>query len=223
VAIFENLGSNGGGDFLPLAIYDARAGRLFKVERSLQGGQWVSDRIDITNEKPSFVFDFGSIEAGWGAFTPQGPSWAMVPYGQLIPERPTKDHKQTIRVKLYSPKYLDGVRELAANAKCVLGAINELHDRFLAAPEAAQGKVPVVRLTGSVPITTKNTMGVSTNYAPVFEIVQWVDRPAELGDRTVPPPKPKTNGLAQHAQAKPSNHVPPPPPQAAAAAEEMPF
>lgn len=225
MAIFGNVGNGrgAGGDFLPLVIYDARAGRLFKVERAVESGQWVSNRVDITNEQPTFVFDFGSIEAGWLAFTPQGPNWVGVPYGRLQPERPTEEHKLACRVKIYSPKHLDGVREFSATAKCVLSAIDALHDLFEVAPEAVAGKVPVVKLAGSTPVITKNTMGQSTNYAPVFTIEAWVDRPSELGPRTVPPPKPKGGGVACPARAAPANHVPPPPQAAAPSEEGLPF
>jgi hypothetical protein len=70
----------------------------------------------------------------------------------------------------------------------VINAINDLHTQFEAAPEAAEGKVPVVELSGSTPVTTKGPQGSSTNYSPVFKIVAWADRPAELGERTVPAP-----------------------------------
>jgi hypothetical protein len=230
MAIFGNLGNGqGGGDFLPLAIYDARAGRLFKVERSLQGGQWTSERVDITNEQPSFVFDFGSIEAGWLAFSPQGPHWVGAPYGKLQPERPSDDHKLACKVKIYSQKYLGGVREFSATAKCVLSAIDALHDIFEAAPEAATGKVPVVKLTGSTAVVTKGTMGTSTNYAPKFVIEQWVDRPEALGSRTVPPPggaKAVPLAPAKPAPAHPAapaGHVPPPGKTQIEPQEQLPF
>ena len=44
----------------------------------------------------------------------------------------------------------------------------------------ATGKLPKVKLTGSQPIKFKS--GTSTN-VPVFEIVEWVDRPMQLEAR----------------------------------------
>jgi hypothetical protein len=47
-----------------------------------------------------------------------------------------------------------------------------------------QGLLPVVRLSGTVPVVTtgkNNGQPVSsTNYQPVWQIVKWVPRPVEL-------------------------------------------
>lgn len=201
---FSNTSSN--GEIVARVQYDARAGRLFKVEREQDaGGAWSSDKIDITSQNPTFIVDMGSIEIGWLAFTATGPSFALAPLGSPFPERPTPEHKQGFRVKLFSPKNLDGLRELASSAKVVMAALDDLHSSFEIAPEAAQGKVPVVQLTGATPVVSKGKGGTSTNYAPIFKIVSWADRPADLGERTVPVPG--ARAAAPVSAPAPTNHV----------------
>ena len=58
---FSNTGtSSGGGDFLPIVKYDARAGRFFRVDRE----DGVSTPVDITRSFKA-VFDFENVETGW--------------------------------------------------------------------------------------------------------------------------------------------------------------
>ena len=40
--------SSGGGDFLPIVKYDARAGRFFRMDRVDTGSGFESDPVDIT-------------------------------------------------------------------------------------------------------------------------------------------------------------------------------
>lgn len=216
-----------GGDFLPICAWDARAGRFFRVEREQQSdGSWMSNKLDITNSQPSFVADFGSISVGYIAFTPTGPSFELVPLGSPLPAKPTPDHKQGMRLKLFSPKNFGGagLREFASSAKSVLNAIDVLHSEFEAAPEAAAGQLPVVKLEGSTAVTTKGPQGNVTSYAPVLRIISWVERPTDLGERTVPAPRAGARTSAPPAQppaAPPANHVPPPAPKAAEPKKEM--
>jgi hypothetical protein len=67
-------------------------------------------------------------------------------------------------------------REFSSTAGCVIEAVDALHDAFMAAPESGQGKLPVVKMLDTVPVKS----GQSTNYKPVFQIIAWKDRPAEL-------------------------------------------
>jgi hypothetical protein len=195
-----------GGDRLPVLKYDARAGRLFLMDRVEHNGEWSTDQRELDTNAASFVMDFGSVEVGWFLF-PKGaaPMMVTVPFGQPIPPQPAavgtvkddrtgkerpNNFRQGFRVKVAGKALAapDGgiVRELAANANVTIEGLNDLHTAFEAAPEAAAGKIPVVKLARSVPTKA----GQSTNYKPVFEIVTWADRPTDiLGPRTVPPPK----------------------------------
>ena len=57
-------------------------------------------------------------------------------------------------MQLYAQKLLGGVREFASTAKVVIAAMDALHNAFEAAPERAQGLVPVVTMSGTEPVTT---------------------------------------------------------------------
>lgn len=231
VAVAQN---SGGGDRLPVLKYDARAGRFFLMDRVENAGVWETVQTELPIATATFVIDFGSVEVGWFLF-PKGaaPMMVTVPFGQPLPPQPAavgtttdertgkerpNNFKMGFRVKA-AGKALAGtvngtVRELAANAGVTIEGLNDLHTAFEAAPEAAAGKVPVVKVAQVIP--TKS--GQSTNYKPVFEIVTWADRPVDmLGPRTVPPPA-----------AKPVVTLPPSAPAAGVASakvlnDEIPF
>lgn len=205
--------SGNGGDFLPIIKYDAKAGRLFVVERT-QGAQgWETQNHDITMSQPSFMIDFANIEVGWISFGNGAPSFVMTKVGQPLAPRPSNDHKQGFRVRCYATTAWKGTREFAHTAKAVLGVIDALHTEVMAAPETAQGKLPVVRLTNVKEVATQTPHGVNRNYAPVLEIVGWADRPADFGDKPA-----ATNGNGHATAPAPQATPPAPPPPMAAPA-----
>lgn len=196
----------GGASFMPILKYKATSGRLYLVQRTQDSrGEWVSSDEDITRKEPEFAADFGSIEVGWFDFGTGGaPVKVCVPVGQPLPPRPDAKRENAqgkmtyafsagFRLKcagrdLKSP---DGqyVREFSSNAKTVTKAIDDLHTAFEAAPEAARGLIPVVKFVDAKEATIETPKGKLTFYAPVFEIVKWVERSVDvLGPRTVPPP-----------------------------------
>ncbi|MCA0318210.1 MAG: hypothetical protein LCH88_09090 [Proteobacteria bacterium] len=165
----------GGGDFLPVLKYNAKAGRLFRVDRVDQGGEWVTDEVDITQDG-KFVMDLDHIETGWMLFSAgMAPDIRTVLIGQDAGQRPSDKHKMGFRVMVkLGPNCGGDVREFTASAASVIDAMNTLHDAYLA--EREEGKLPVVRIARVVAEKSKH----GTNYAPVFEIVQWVPRPKDL-------------------------------------------
>lgn len=184
-------GGNGGADRTPYVKYDARAGRMFRVDRVEVNGAWQSNQVDVTNNF-SAVFDFANIEVGWLNYSDQGPLKAMAVLGKApIPARPDGVNdkgkpafRQGFNIMLAMPKDQGGgVRELNSNAGCVIEAVDELHDAFTASAESKLGKLPVVRLLSATPVKS----GQSTNYKPVFEIVSWVDRPPALNGQSAAP------------------------------------
>jgi hypothetical protein len=219
------------GDFTPVLAYKANQGRLYVRDRVQDaGGQWETTETEVTQAQPPFAVDFGSLQVGWCHFVAgAAPQWAMVPYGQPMPERPVSpgnddkgkalNYRQGFKV-LVAGNAIGGVRELAGNSAALITGMNELHSQYEAAPEAAMGKIPVVKLVNTIPVKT----GQSTNFQPVFVIQAWVDRPDILGPRTVAAPKagPAPRPTPQPAPA--ASTVRPEPARAAAMADnEMPF
>jgi hypothetical protein len=234
-------GSDGGsssGEFLGRINVDARTGFWTITKRIQKDGMWTNDTTPPF-QTPTMLMDFGSLEVGHIKIG-SPPAFMLVPMGQPIPpqpqemqegrpgEKPRKAFQPGFRIKVMSQKtFGDGdAYYFSANSKTVVGAVEALWLQFCASPEAAAGKVPVVNVTGSAKLKKDTPQGASTFFAPIFAIAQWVDRPAVLGDRTVPPPAARAAqpAAAPAPSAPPANHVPPPAaaPQAASA-EALPF
>jgi len=179
--------SSGSGDFIPFVKYDARAGRLFRVDRIQVNGAFESRDVDITREA-AFVVDLANIKVGWINYTTQGPIKQLAILGQApIPPRPADVNaegkpafRQGFEVNLSLAKNCAGdgapLRTLSSAAGCVIEAMDALHDAYSVAAESKTGKLPVVRIADTVPVKS----GQSTNYKPIFEVTAWVDRPPSL-------------------------------------------
>jgi hypothetical protein len=177
------------GDRRPIVKYDARS-RMFSLPERLQqpDGTWITRTQDLTS--PVFVFDFPTLEVGWMGFPGGRPDFRMsaFPLDQqltggtpTLPTRPADLNEQgnpvfNMGFRLTVLMVNRQVREFSHSALCVYSAFSKLHDQFIAAPEAKAGQVPVVQVAGYEAIKGK----MSTNYAPVFKIGKWIDRPAEL-------------------------------------------
>lgn len=212
------LPTAGGGERVPIIKYDARAGRIFRVDRTQNAaGAWDSANVEITQIFQA-VFDLEKIELGWLHFPTNGaPDMALAPYGQPIPAKPSPNHRAGFRVNVLLGKAAGGdVREMAANASASIAGMDELHDAYLAAVKANPGKLPVVRLAGTKMITSQGKAQSSTNFQPVWEIVAWVDRPEKLSEaaiaalRSGAPKEAAATGGADPAAAAPP--APPPVP-----------
>jgi hypothetical protein len=157
--------------------------------------------------------DFENIEVGFIHF-PAGaaPEFRVAPIGQPMPEKPNANFKQGIRMMLKLGKDCGGdVREISSTAKAMLGAFDTCHTEYLAGVKDNAGKLPVVSLETTIPIVTqgRDPSGQAvktTNYAPVFKIVSWVDRPADLVF------SPKNGGGAAPAPVQAAPSVPTSPP-----------
>ena len=209
LGINTQVSTGDGGDFTPLILYMAREGRFYKRERVASGSAGFENEDIELPAGTKMAFDFGSISVGWMRFAPgMAPSFAIAPLGAPLPAAPDKEHRQGFRMFVHLGKG-GGKREFATTAKTVLGAVDDLHGQFEAAAEAKAGKIPIVEFTGGQRIVTENRHGSQTNFRPNFRIVSWIDRPADLGPRTVPAP-------GGTATTKPTNgagnprHAPPP-------------
>lgn len=219
----SNTGSTG-EDFLPLLTYNAKAGRM-KISQRVEGpGGWQTQESDITAQQPAFVFDLETVKVGWLFFKAgMAPVKAVVPIGQPLPPQPagnfgTDDRGNPLKPRQGFVMHVLGTdrvkREFSANAGTIIGAIDDLHTTYTTAPEAKEGKLPVVKFTGATEVKSK----FGSNYAPVFQIVQWVPRPAELAigaaaPASPPPPPPPAADFG----------APPSSPTGAAIGDALPF
>ena len=167
-----------GGDFLPICKYDARAGRVFRMDRE----DGVNTPHDITRNFKA-VFDMENIEVGWINF-PVGaaPDFQLVPLGEEVPPvGPTPGHRQGCRIVIKLGAEVGGdCREMASTAGAYLDGFNALHDAYLEGVKKNPGKLPVVTLLETIAVESGSGAKKSTNYQPQFEIVSWVARPKDL-------------------------------------------
>ncbi len=221
-----NTDGGSGGEYLGRIQYDARSG-FFKTVKRVQGPDGYGNEEGQPSPTTQFAVDFGTLEVGYSKIA-SPPVFMVAPYGQPVPAQPeemgapdpktgkvTKAFKPCFRLKVCSPAtFGDGdAYYFSSNSKGVLNAVDSLYQQFLTASEAAAGKVPVVRVAKSTAIKTTGKHGTSTNYAPDFTIVQWIDRTEAMGERTVAVPGASTPRAASPAAApspSPSRHVPPP-------------
>jgi hypothetical protein len=174
--------------------YDARAGRLFRVDRTQSDGSWESNTVEIT---PVFqaVMDLENIELGWLYFPTNGaPEIDVAPYGKPIPPKPSDKARPGYRVHMKLGKQAGGdIREMAANAAVSIAGMDALHDLYLKDRAGHPGELPVVRLekTTAIVTTGKGQDGKpvsSQNYQPVWQIVGWAKRPDDLLPPGAQPP-----------------------------------
>jgi hypothetical protein len=194
------LPSQSSGSGKPYLKYDGRAGRLHRVDRA-QGadGMWSSTEVDITRDA-AFVADFANVRIGFINY-PKGaaPQKVMVPYGTPLPQRPNElgpdgrpIYRDGFEFDVVLHKTVAGndngqAREVSSTAKVAIDGFGEAFEAYLAAPEKAAGKLPVLKLVDTVAVKS----GQSTNYRPVFKIMSWVDRPPGLsGVQAAPAPAP---------------------------------
>jgi len=220
-----------GGDIKPYVKYDAKAGRLFRVDRVQNpDGTYSSETHEITSVA-QMVMDLANIRVGWINYTTQGPIRKLVVLGkEPIPPRPDDKNsdgkpafKQGFEVDLMLNKDSGGgpVRVLGSGAACVIEAMDSLHDAFTGAAESKAGKLPVVAISGVQPVKS----GQSTNYKPTFSIIAWIDRPQAMNAAPAQPASPPTAPTAPTAPATGATIASPPPavPQQAAMADASDF
>lgn len=161
------------GEFTPFVKYNAKADKWF----TRQEGE------DVEIARPTFVADMKNIQTGWYYFLEgQAPDIVLDADLQTKAAKPSDKHKRGFEMNLFSQNAFGGVVKFSSASMHVCNAIAELYNEYEASAEAKAGKLPVVEVAGSTP--QKDKFG--TNYKPVFKILKYVDRPAEL-DNTVAP------------------------------------
>src|SRR5215207_197446 len=117
-----------GGDFMAICKYDARAGRIFRVDRVDTGQGFASEPVDITHNFKA-IMDLENIETGWIDFATGGaPDFRLVPMGTALPGRPSDKHKNGIRFMLKLSKESGGekpIREIAGTSKAFLSGVEK--------------------------------------------------------------------------------------------------
>jgi len=184
MALGLNYSSGGnGGDIVPFVKYDARAGRMFRRDRTQDSsGAYVSDDVDITSTFKA-VFDLENIEVGFSKFgAGAAPEHLFVKLGDPMPQKPADTgFKQGARIMMKLAANCGGdIREITGNSTAFLKGIDDLHTAYEAGKAANPGKLPVVILKTALPITSGSGAKKSTNYQPVFEISGWAPRPNDL-------------------------------------------
>ncbi len=202
MALGLSMGNGGDGGASAHCKYDARAGRMFRIDK-VEGQE--ATPIEITQGFAA-VMDLANIEVGWILFqSGVGPDRHLVKIGHPLPVRPSKEHKQGFRINMKLGKSIGGdVRELMQTAGCVIAAMDQLHSQYSAAAESKVGKLPIVTISGVTAVHAGQGAKRSTNYAPNFTITGWVDRPAEL------PLHPVAPAAAQSPLTPPVANVTPP-------------
>jgi hypothetical protein len=200
-----NSGS-GGGDIVPFVKYDARAGRFFRNDRAQDtSGNYTNTPVDITSTFKA-VLDLENIEVGYLKFAAgSAPEYQLVRLGEPMPAKPADAKwKQGARVMMKLHASCGGdIRETSSNAAAFLKGIDELHTAYEAQKASQPGKLPIVMLKTTIPVTSGSGDKKSTNYQPVFEIVGWASRPVDLVFAA------KQN-TAQPTQAAPAQAATPP-------------
>lgn len=184
MALGLNYNSGGGdnGDIIPFVKYDARAGRFFRNDRSETNGAYSNNAVDITSNFKA-VMDLENLEVGYLLFAAgAAPQFLLVRLGDPMPHKPADAKwKQGVRVMMKLHQSCGGdVRETSSNAAAFLKGFDDLHSAYEAGKAANPGKLPIVVLKTTMPITSGSGEKKSTNYQPVFEIAGWAPRPVDL-------------------------------------------
>ena len=189
---FSTEPSTGGSKFLPVVKFDAKAGDLIAVNREPAGdGTWNKTEVEI-DMPVKIIADFATLEVGWMTFTPSYHA-EMVPVGQKMPAKPSDQHKQAVRLKLFFKEH--GWREFSPTSKTVLRAVDRLHDEYIEQYDAHPSKMPVVTIEGTEVVKIKTPEGELRFKQPRWSITGWADAPAEGKEETPPPPKAKAKDL----------------------------
>ena len=149
--------TSSGGDFNSIIKYDARSGRIFRVDRVQTVDGFASEPVDITQTFRA-VADFENIETGWIAFSANSaPSFVLVPIGNIQPPKPTDLHKNGVRFMLKLTKACGGdkqVREIAGVAKSFLAGVEQVYLEYAQQKAKNPGQLPVIVMTTATPVTT---------------------------------------------------------------------
>jgi hypothetical protein len=187
-----STGPSEGANFTPIVKYDARSGRMFRMDRIENNGNFENVAVDITASFKA-IFDFENIQSGWMLFASgTAPDFKLVPIGKELPDRPSPKHKNGVRLMIKLSKDCSDdkrIREIAGTSKAFLSGVEAVFSQYLADEDKHPGKLPVVVLEKTTPVKTGTGEHSSTNYHPTFKIIGWAPR-GDLGAAAAPPVQP---------------------------------
>lgn len=165
-----NIGGTGNGK--PYVKFNAKTNKWI-----VRGTEGEAKEIEL----PTFVIDFPNLATGWLRFREgQAPEKVMHPTIDQEAPNPGDGFKRGFVVRVYSPIFFGGAVEFSSNAIHLGNAIKDVYAVYEKAAASNPGKLPVLQCVGSQAM--KDPHG--TNYRPIFTIVEWVDRPADLPNVT---------------------------------------
>lgn len=193
------LNIGGSGTSKPFVKYNAKSDKWFI--RAEGGG-------DQEIARPTFLIDLRNIRTGWLRFREgQAPERMIDPSLDRTAPKPGEDFKRGFVVMAFSQKFFSGAVEFGSASNHLSNAIRDIYAAFEEQSGKAEnrGKVPVITCAGADAMKDK----YGTNYRPRFELVKWVDRPAELPDASpVDEGNVWKDSPAQHSSG--TSHVLPP-------------
>jgi len=202
MALGLSMESTGGGDILPIIKFDAKSGDFIQQDRENINGTWEKKETELSLPI-KIAFDFENLQVGWLSFASGAPDFAMVKIGEAMPAKPSDEHKQAFRLKIYKPEL--GIREFSHSAKTVLKTMDVLHNQYEAEKGHNAGKIPVVHITGLTTVKVNSPNGELRFKAPEWSISEWIDRPsamdgavpsaAPIAAATTPAPQPSGSDL----------------------------
>ena len=119
-----------------------------------------------------FAIDIKDVTFGWLHIDIGVRDWQPWPSPAQRTERPSENHKHGFSVNCWLS---DGrPAEFSGNSYGLGQFIAKLYNQAETMPEFAAGKVPVVQVTATTPVT----VGKGTSYDVGFNIRTWIDKPA---------------------------------------------
>ena len=187
MALGINFEGTSGGDILPIIKFDAKAGDFIRQDRVQDAaGQWVKNEEELP-QPLKFAMDMATLEVGWLSFQSGAPDFRMVKVGEAVPTKPEGDFKSAFRVRIASKEL--GLREFSHSAKTVMKAMDQLHNQFESEKGHNPDKVPVVEVSGTVPVKVNTPQGELRFKAPDWKIVSWVVKPEMFDKKDTPKPE----------------------------------
>ena len=215
---YQQGNPSGSGDFIGRIEYNAKAGRLYRPDRT----QGPNGYETVKTELPmpiGFAMDMAGVEVGWALFEPGAmPNLVFVPLADCMsdatkyPARPSDKRKEGFGFAFGTLEVLGNeLREFSSTARAVREQFDFLHDDYTAGRDDNPGKAPWVVFSGVAPVTGQH----GTNYTPTLQITDWVDASVFHRATEAPPiaaTPPAVQAAPPPAQPQAAVAAPPPPP-----------